>query len=139
MATTWRIDPVGPLRGDVVVRGSKNAVTKHMVAALLAGGPCTIQNCPEIGDIEITAGMLESLGCSVEIDGDMVTVDSTGLASGQVPGTYGGLNRIPILMLGPLLHRLGEVYVPTVGGDRIGPRRSTSTSTRWSRWVPRSW
>jgi UDP-N-acetylglucosamine 1-carboxyvinyltransferase len=58
MAATWHIDPVGPLLGDVMVRGSKNAVTKHMVAALLADGPCIIQNCPEIGEIEITTGML---------------------------------------------------------------------------------
>ena len=120
MATTWRIDPVGPLHGDVMVRGSKNAVTKHMVAALLADAPCIVQNCPEIGEIEITKGMLESLGCTVEVDDDMVTIDASGLASGQVPGSYGGLNRIPILLLGPLLHRLGEVFVPMVGGDRIG-------------------
>jgi UDP-N-acetylglucosamine 1-carboxyvinyltransferase len=122
MATTWRIDPVGPLLGDVMVRGSKNAVTKHMVAALLADGPCVIQNCPDIGEIEITTGMLESLGCKVEVDEDMVTTDAAGLSSGQVPGSYGGLNRIPILLLGPLLHRLGEVFVPMVGGDRIGAR-----------------
>jgi UDP-N-acetylglucosamine 1-carboxyvinyltransferase len=122
MATTWRIDPVGPLQGDVMVRGSKNAVTKHMVAALLSDRPCIVQNCPEIGEIEITRGMLESLGCEVEVDGDMVTTDARGLSSGQVPGSYGGLNRIPILMLGPLLHRLGEAYVPMVGGDRIGSR-----------------
>jgi UDP-N-acetylglucosamine 1-carboxyvinyltransferase len=122
MVTTWRIDPVGPLQGDVMVRGSKNAVTKHMVAALLTDEPCVVQNCPEIGEIEITKGMLESLGCTVEVDDDMVTTDAGGLVSGQVPGSYGGLNRIPILMLGPLLHRLGEVFVPMVGGDRIGPR-----------------
>lgn len=122
MATTWRIEPVGPLQGDVVVRGSKNAVTKHMVAALLADEPCIVQNCPEIGDIEITKGMLESLGCEVEIDDDMVTTNARNLSSGQVPSSYGGLNRIPILMLGPLLHRIGEVFVPMVGGDRIGPR-----------------
>ena len=122
MATTWRIEPVGPLQGDDVVRGSKNAVTKHMVAALLADEPCIVQNCPEIGDIEITKGMLESLGCEVEIDDDMVTTDARNLSSGQVPSSYGGLNRIPILMLGPLLHRIGEVFVPMVGGDRIGPR-----------------
>lgn len=122
MAATWHIDPVGPLLGDVMVRGSKNAVTKHMVAALLADGPCVIQNCPEIGEIEITTGMLESLGCEVEVDEDMVTTDAAGLSSGQVPGSYGGLNRIPILLLGPLLHRLGEVFVPMVGGDRIGSR-----------------
>jgi UDP-N-acetylglucosamine 1-carboxyvinyltransferase len=122
MATTWRIDPVGPLRGDVMVRGSKNAVTKHLVAALLTEEPCVVQNCPDIGDVEITSGMLQSLGCEVEIDDDMVTVATGGLSSGQVPGSYGGVNRIPILLLGPLLHRLGHVYVPMVGGDRIGPR-----------------
>jgi UDP-N-acetylglucosamine 1-carboxyvinyltransferase len=122
MATTWRIDPAGPLQGDVMVRGSKNAVTKHMVAALLSREPCVVQNCPEIGEIEITRGMLESLGCRVEVDDDMVTTDARNLGSGQVPSSYGGLNRIPILMLGPLLHRLGEVFVPMVGGDRIGTR-----------------
>jgi UDP-N-acetylglucosamine 1-carboxyvinyltransferase len=105
-----------------MVRGSKNAVTKHMVAALLADGPCVVQNCPEIGEVELTKGMLESLGCAVEVDGDMVTVDAAGLHGGQVPGVYGGRNRIPILLLGPLLHRLGEAFVPRVGGDRIGAR-----------------
>jgi UDP-N-acetylglucosamine 1-carboxyvinyltransferase len=120
--TSWRIRPVGPLRGDVMVRGSKNAVTKHMVAALLADGPCVVQNCPDIGDVELTKGMLESLGCDVEIDQDMVTVEAGALHGGQVPGIYGGRNRIPILLLGPLLHRVGEAFVPTVGGDRIGAR-----------------
>jgi UDP-N-acetylglucosamine 1-carboxyvinyltransferase len=120
--SSWRIDPVGPLVGDVMVRGSKNAVTKHMVAALLADGPCVLQNCPEIGDIAITKEMLESLGCTVEVDGDLVTTDARGISSGLVPGYFSGLNRIPILLLGPLLHRLGEVFVPWVGGDMIGPR-----------------
>src|SRR5688500_11725486 len=103
--SSWRIDPVGPLHGDVMVRGSKNAVTKHMVAALLADGPCVVQNCPETSEVEITTGMLTSLGCVVEQDQDMITVDAAGLSGGQVPGFYGGRNRIPILLLGPLLHR----------------------------------
>ncbi len=122
VASTWRIDPVGPLHGDVMVRGSKNAATKHMVAALLAEGPCVIQNCPETVEIEMTSGMLASLGCTVEQDEDMVTIDARGVHSGSVPGFYEGRNRIPILMLGPLLHRLGEAFVPMVGGDRIGAR-----------------
>ncbi|MBI1844852.1 MAG: hypothetical protein HYR89_09650, partial [Actinobacteria bacterium] len=37
--TSWRVEPIGPLVGDVTVRGSKNAVTKHMVAALLGDTP----------------------------------------------------------------------------------------------------
>ncbi|MEZ5227916.1 MAG: hypothetical protein R2710_14960 [Acidimicrobiales bacterium] len=49
--------------GDVAVRGSKNGVTKHMVAAMLADTPSRISNCPDVGDVAITAGMLEALGC----------------------------------------------------------------------------
>ena len=48
---TWRVEPSGPLRGDIGVRGSKNAVTKHMVAAMLGDGPSTIRNAPEVGDV----------------------------------------------------------------------------------------
>ncbi|MGC1513492.1 MAG: UDP-N-acetylglucosamine 1-carboxyvinyltransferase, partial [Acidimicrobiales bacterium] len=121
-STSWRVEPIGPLVGDVTVRGSKNAVTKHMVAALLGETPSRILNCPEIGDIEITAGMLRALGCEVEVEGSTVSVAPGALSSGQVPLSYGGLNRIPILLVGPLLHRMGEVLVPLVGGDRIGPR-----------------
>ncbi len=120
--SAWRIEPSGPLYGDVTVKGSKNAVTKHLVAAVLATSPSTVRNCPDLGDVGITAGMLRDLGCTVEIDGDAVTVDATSLDSGRVSGSFGGVNRIPILLMGPLLHRMGEVFVPLVGGDRIGAR-----------------
>jgi UDP-N-acetylglucosamine 1-carboxyvinyltransferase len=56
VTSTWRIDPVGPLRGDVTVRGSKNAVTKHMVAGVRGRAPSTIENCPAVGDVDLTAG-----------------------------------------------------------------------------------
>jgi len=124
--SSWRIEPVGPLRGDVRVRGSKNAVTKHMVAAILGESPSTLRNCPAIGDGDITAGMLRDLGAQVEVDGpegnDEVTIHAASLDTGRVPVSRTGLNRIPILLVGPLLHRMGEVFVPLVGGDRIGPR-----------------
>ncbi|MEX2659135.1 MAG: UDP-N-acetylglucosamine 1-carboxyvinyltransferase [Acidimicrobiales bacterium] len=119
---TWTIDPVGPLRGDVAVRGSKNAVTKHMVAAVLGQVPSTITNCPEIGEVETVAGILRALGCEVEAEGDRVSVDAALLSTSRVPLSYGGVNRIPILLVGPLLHRTGEAFVPLVGGDRIGAR-----------------
>ena len=119
---SWKIEPVGALHGDVTVRGSKNAVTKHMVAAVMGRSPSTLSNCPEIGDIHITADMLRSLGCRVEVAGDSVTVEPADVVTGRVPLSYGGLNRIPILLVGPVLHRMGEVFVPLVGGDRIGTR-----------------
>ncbi len=122
LTPAWRVNPVGPLTGEIVVRGSKNAVTKHLVATLLGDGESTVSNCPDIGDIDITAKMLEALGCVVERTDGNVTVDSRSLVSSRVPVTFSGMNRIPILMVGPLLHRVGEAFVPIVGGDDIGAR-----------------
>jgi UDP-N-acetylglucosamine 1-carboxyvinyltransferase len=123
-ATAWSVTPSGPLSGDVFVRGSKNAVTKHMVAAVLGQGPSTIRQVPEVGDVAITADILRSLGVHVDHDEEagLITVEPHGDIAAQVPLSYGGLNRIPILMLGPLLHRTGEAFVPLVGGDPIGQR-----------------
>ncbi|GAA1275641.1 MULTISPECIES: UDP-N-acetylglucosamine 1-carboxyvinyltransferase [Planotetraspora] len=118
----WRIDPSGPLRGDVEVRGSKNAVSKHMVAAMLGNGPSTLHNAPEVGEVGLTAAMLEALGIHVEITPGEITIERSDEIRPRVPEEYTGLNRIPILMLGPLLHLAGEAFVPLVGGDPIGRR-----------------
>lgn len=118
----WRIEPNGPLRGDVRVAGSKNAVTKHMVAALLATTPSRITNAPHVGDVGITADILRSIGLDVSIDDAAITIVPTSEPIPRVPAEFSGLNRIPILLLGPLLHRAHEAFVPLVGGDRIGRR-----------------
>jgi UDP-N-acetylglucosamine 1-carboxyvinyltransferase len=122
VSETWRIEPSGPLRGDIHVRGSKNAVTKHLVAAMLGDGPSTIRNAPEVGDVDITAAMLEAVGFQVGRDAGAITVSPGTDIEPHVPEAFTGLNRIPILMLGPLLHRAGEAFVPIVGGDPIGQR-----------------
>jgi UDP-N-acetylglucosamine 1-carboxyvinyltransferase len=122
MTQTWQVEPSGPLRGDITVRGSKNAVTKHMVAAMLGHGPSKIRNAPEVGDVDITAAMLESVGFEVIRERDEITIGHAGEIQPRVPEAFTGLNRIPILMLGPLLHRTGEAFVPLVGGDAIGRR-----------------
>ncbi|HEX4866507.1 MAG TPA: UDP-N-acetylglucosamine 1-carboxyvinyltransferase [Acidimicrobiales bacterium] len=120
--SAWRIEPSGALRGDVVVAGSKNAVTKHMVAALLGDSPSTITNAPDVGDVGITADILRSVGVGVEVEGDRITVLPSPEPIPRVPLEFSGLNRIPILLLGPLLHRAHEAFVPLVGGDKIGRR-----------------
>ncbi|MGH8869476.1 MAG: UDP-N-acetylglucosamine 1-carboxyvinyltransferase, partial [Actinomycetes bacterium] len=120
--TAWFIEPCGPLRGDVAVRGSKNGVTKHMVAAVMGSGTSTITNAPDVGDVGITAEILQSLGIDVARDEDSITIEPTKAPDSRVPLSFSGLNRIPILLLGPLLHRAHEAFVPLVGGDRLGRR-----------------
>jgi UDP-N-acetylglucosamine 1-carboxyvinyltransferase len=122
VSDAWLIEPNGPLQGEIAVRGSKNAVTKHMVAALLGREPSTITNVPDVGDVEITSQILRAVGAEVTRDGDRLTIAPPDHASPQVPLQFSGLNRIPVLLLGPLLHLTGEAWVPMVGGDRIGRR-----------------
>jgi UDP-N-acetylglucosamine 1-carboxyvinyltransferase len=122
MTRTWLVEPSGPLRGDITVHGSKNAVTKHMVAAMLADGPSVIRNAPAVGDVDITAAMLESVGFGIAREHGEITVAPGTEVKPRVPEAFTGLNRIPILMLGPLLHLTGEAFVPLVGGDPIGRR-----------------
>jgi len=118
----WEVEPTGPLHGDVRVAGSKNAVTKLMVAGLLGDSPSYILNAPLVTEVDITAGMLTSVGAGVGREGDTVVVDPSDICTGSVPVGYFRTNRIPILMMGPLLHRVGEVSVPLSGGDQIGGR-----------------
>jgi UDP-N-acetylglucosamine 1-carboxyvinyltransferase len=122
VSDAWVIEPAGPLRGVVEVHGSKNAVTKHMVAALLGEGTSTITNVPEVGDVDITAGILAAIGAGVERSGDSLTITPPEETNPSVPLSFSGLNRIPVLLLGPLLHLTGEAFVPRVGGDQLGSR-----------------
>ena len=122
LSDAWRVEPSGPLSCEVEVGGSKNTVTKLMVASLLADSPSTITNAPSLGDVEITAAMLASVGAGVDLDGTTITVDPETLNEARLPIGYSGLNRIPILMIPPLLHRIGEAVVPLAGGDKIGGR-----------------
>src|SRR5687767_15951413 len=96
----WHIEPSGPLRGDVQVAGSKNAVTKHMVAALMADSPSTITNAPAVGDVGITADILRSIGLEVVIEGRSITVDTTPEPTQRVTIELSELIHIPIILLG---------------------------------------
>ena len=93
-----------------------------MVAAMLGDGESSIHNAPEVGEVGITADMLRALGIHVEISGSEIRIERGAEIEPRVPDAFTGLNRIPILMLGPLLHLAGEAFVPLVGGDPIGRR-----------------
>ena len=88
--------------------------------------------------MDITASMLGSVGFTSAARAAEITIAPGDEVEPAVPEAFTGRNRIPILMLGPLLHLTGEAFVPLVGGDPIGGGRWTSTSTRSPRWAPRS-
>ena len=114
-----------PLVGEVSVRGAKNLVTKAMVAALLADTPSTLKGVPAISDVAVVRGLLEAHAVTVseDVDGELV-LDPRGVKSAHFAeiDAHAGSSRIPILFCGPLLHQLGEAFIPDLGGCRIGDR-----------------
>src|SRR5215469_5300657 len=113
-----------PVVGEIQCLGAKNFATKAMVAALLAEAPTTLTNVPPIGDVDITREMLQSIGIHVEpADNGVLQIDPSELSQPEVLMPHTGANRIPILLLGVLLHRFPRVMVPVVGGCQIGARK----------------
>lgn len=112
-----------PVQGEITCYGAKNFATKAMVAACLGDGPTTLTNVPPIGDVDITMGLLRSVGVSVEWDGEKVLkIDPRGMNTHVVKTPDSRSNRIPILMLPVLLHRFGKAEIPRMDGCDIGKR-----------------
>ncbi|WP_353810199.1 UDP-N-acetylglucosamine 1-carboxyvinyltransferase [Agromyces sp. SYSU T00194] len=120
------IDGGKPLRGRIELKGAKNLVTKAMVAAILGDTPSLLRNVPDISDVRIVRGLLEVHGVRVREaeDGDGLLLDPADVESAHFADidAHAGSSRIPILFCGPLLHRLGEAFIPDLGGCRIGDR-----------------
>src|SRR5258708_35094269 len=95
MPGTWQVEPSGALRGDIHVRGSKNAVSKHMVAAMLGDGPSTIRNVPEVGEVDITAAMLESTGYRVGRSDAEITIEAGEAGQPPAPEAINGPDQAP--------------------------------------------
>lgn len=118
----YRIRGGHPVCGEIKTLGAKNFATKAMVAALLSDMETALTNVPPIGDTEITREMLESVGVHVEWQRDTMLIDPSTMRSSHVPTPHSGSNRIPILLLGALLHHWDQVFVPVLGGCKIGTR-----------------
>ncbi|WP_233613256.1 UDP-N-acetylglucosamine 1-carboxyvinyltransferase [Leucobacter edaphi] len=115
-----------PLTGRVEVRGAKNLATKAMVAALLGKTPSVLRNVPNISDVRVVAGLLALHGVlitkSENQDEWRLDPSNVEMAHQADIDAHAGSSRIPILFCGPLLHRLGEAFIPDLGGCRIGDR-----------------
>ena len=113
------------LSGEITPAGNKNEALPVLAATLLATEKVTLENIPNIQDVQVMLKVIESLGAVVTHEGKTVTVDPSGIPdTGKVLDE--GLSskiRASILFAGPLLARFGSVKLPPPGGDVIGRRR----------------
>lgn len=113
-----------PVEGSISIRGSKNALPKAMVAALLTSETCRLTNIAEITDIDVVDELIRIAGGTVERDSESVTITAhsfTALDEADVMRLHAS-SRIPVLTTAVSLHRTGHAVVAAPGGCSIGPR-----------------
>ena len=110
------------LSGEVTVSGSKNASLPIFISTILAPGRHEISNVPFLRDINTTIKVLETLGAVVEGNGNVVGIDTTKVNNHEATYELVKTMRASVLVLGPLLARLGKARVSLPGGCAIGAR-----------------
>jgi len=111
------------LVGEVRVSGAKNAALPVLAAALLVEGPCIFAQCPRLRDVDTFRVLLENLGARLRWNGENeLQVDASGLKGTTAPYDLVKTMRASILILGPLLARMGEAEISLPGGCAIGAR-----------------
>ena len=110
------------LKGKVKISGSKNAALPIMAATILSSGWNDIQNLPDLRDIATMAGLLEGLGLKVSRGSHRVKIHTNGFKNHVAPYDLVKTMRASVLVLGPLLARLGRAKVSLPGGCAIGAR-----------------
>jgi len=125
---TFKIEGGIRLKGDVTPQGAKNEALQILCAVLLTPEKVTINNIPDIIDVNKLITLLGNLGVKLQKNGpgsitfqaDEVNV---GYLETEAFKKEGGSLRGSIMIVGPLLSRFGKGYIPKPGGDKIGRRR----------------
>jgi UDP-N-acetylglucosamine 1-carboxyvinyltransferase len=110
------------LNGEVPISGAKNAALPTLISSLLTDGANTFTNVPRLQDIHSTALLLENLGARVETQAETVHIDAGGQIQPEAAYDLVRKMRASVLVLGPLVARLGKARVSLPGGCAIGAR-----------------
>lgn len=109
--------------GEVEISGAKNAVLPILTAAIMASeGICSIENFPEIEDVNCIERIFESLGCKVEKINNVINIDSTTVKRLNANSEDMRKMRASYYFLGALLGRFKEARIELPGGCPIGSR-----------------
>lgn len=116
------------LKGDLYPQGAKNEALQVVCATLLTNQPVVLNNLPDIRDVRKLIALLQGFG---------VEITQIGAGSFRFQATHLDINyfktrefneaaraiRGSVMLIGALLARIGEAYLPMPGGDKIGRRR----------------
>jgi len=125
---TFKIEGGHKLKGEITPQGAKNEALQIVCAVLLTPEKVTINNIPDIIDVNKLITLLGNLGVKMQKNGPgSITFQADDVNVGYLETEAfkkeGGSLRGSIMIVGPLLARFGKGYIPKPGGDKIGRRR----------------
>jgi len=110
------------LNGSVNISGSKNAALPAMASCILTGGWHRIRNVPSLKDIDTIKMIMSGIGIIFQEDNNTLSVNSDNIKEYEAPYELVKTMRASILLLGPLLARMGKARISMPGGCAIGAR-----------------
>ena len=116
------IDGAHKLNGEIRISGAKNAALTLIAATLLTPGWHIIHNVPDLRDTRTILALLETLGAETKREGRTLLINTDSLNNFEASYDLVKTMRASILVLGPLLARLGKARVSLPGGCAIGAR-----------------
>ncbi len=116
------IDGGYKLHGKVAISGSKNAALPIIAAAILGKGKTTLSHIPELADISTMGKLLQGFGAKVSGGRHKLVINSEKIKHHEAPYDLVRTMRASVLVMGPLLARLGHAKVSLPGGCAIGAR-----------------
>jgi len=112
----------GELHGEIPISGAKNAALPLIAAGLLTSGTLILDNLPELADVGFMLGLVEQHGASLLRGPRHVEITAAEITSTTAPYDLVRKMRASVLVLGPLVARMGEAKVSLPGGCAIGTR-----------------
>jgi len=111
-----------PLKGSVLISGAKNAALPIIAACLLTGGWHHLRGIPNLKDIQTIKLIMSKLGVTFREDNGELSVNSDNIKEYEASYDLVKTMRASILLLGPLLARMGRAKISMPGGCAIGAR-----------------
>lgn len=117
------IKQCNPLKGKVRISGSKNSVLPIIAASLLTDKMCTLEDVPNLNDVEAMFELTQSIGAEIKKGKDnILTIETKNIKEITAPYDLVSKMRASFLVMGPLLAREGRAKVSLPGGCAIGSR-----------------
>ncbi|MDD5205533.1 MAG: UDP-N-acetylglucosamine 1-carboxyvinyltransferase [Desulfobacterales bacterium] len=110
------------LKGNIRISGAKNAALPAIAACLLTGGEHCLYGIPRLRDIRTIRVIMSNMGVTFNDSNGALVVNSENLNDCEAPYELVRTMRASILLLGPLLARLGKARISLPGGCAIGAR-----------------